>query len=668
MNILQQGKLVNTPVGQLIISAAVIDDMIALIILSQLKALSGPVQVTELVVPIVSAFLFLGLGGYLAIAWAPTLFEMLILKRVKKENRGQAELGIMLTLLIVLMPATYYAKASFLMGAFLAGLSFCKSHDLHVIFGAQFKRILQWLMRIFFAASIGFQVPITSFGSGKVIWQALVLCFSFSGKVAVGFLVPNFSHVKRFTESHLRDCLITGYSMAAEGEFAFVIAVFAVSAGIIDIELYAAIVLAVLLSTIVPPFLLRFTIAYYKKKAEAKINEAAEDALNKSMHAIKRNNLLGKDIPQKDLEAGNINDTMVFFCIQTKSQTTWGLMGKLMGSVHELGLEMIDHRSWHPPRRNTLINEIYVKDRFESGTIGQERIDEIGKGIAETIRQNAAKIKVSRWYPGVLQQIKEIEEVDPGHHRHVEKRMLTKEGNTMTTGDITKAIMDEAAEELQLHNIISENDLDRSLSTSGGPEELVKQFEDGHVDMKLSDKNHHHIETTSYTPIAGGDLFDKNEDADHNTDASEGLMCTLTRGGETFQIRIADGTFERIRSGYGSEFVGDDFIAVKSSDVPDRHRLEGFIRTKSSLGTVTEDTIVEDKKHFGKHNSYTFDGEENSPKRGGKLIDAVDDLNQSLHAAANYLKDAKKSSKVAEAADDLLNRSMHTAANYLKKK
>ena len=41
MNILQQGKLVNTPVGQLIISAAVIDDMIALIILSQLKALSG---------------------------------------------------------------------------------------------------------------------------------------------------------------------------------------------------------------------------------------------------------------------------------------------------------------------------------------------------------------------------------------------------------------------------------------------------------------------------------------------------------------------------------------------------------------------------------------------------------------------------------------------------
>ena len=107
---------------------------------------------------------------------------------------------------------------------------------------------------------------------------------------------------------------------------------------------------------------------------------------------------------------------------------------------------------------------------------------------------------------------------------------------------------------------------------------------------------------------------------------------------------------------------------MKSSDVPDRHRLEGFIRTKSSLGIVTEDTIVEDKKHFGKYNSYTFDGEENSPKRGGKLIDAVDDLNQSLHAAANYLKDAKKSSKVAEAADDLLNRSMHKAANYLKKK
>lgn len=41
MNILKQGKIINTPTGQLIVAAAIIDDMIALIILSQLGGLVG---------------------------------------------------------------------------------------------------------------------------------------------------------------------------------------------------------------------------------------------------------------------------------------------------------------------------------------------------------------------------------------------------------------------------------------------------------------------------------------------------------------------------------------------------------------------------------------------------------------------------------------------------
>jgi Kef-type K+ transport system membrane component KefB len=109
-------------------------------------------------------------------------------------------------------------------------------------------------MRIFFAASIGFQVPIKDFGNGVVIWQGLVFTAALIGKIAVGFMVPNFNQTERFTGSHLRDCLIVAFSMAAEGEFAFVIAVFNVDSGLISKDIYASIVLAVLLSTIVPPF------------------------------------------------------------------------------------------------------------------------------------------------------------------------------------------------------------------------------------------------------------------------------------------------------------------------------------------------------------------------------------------------------------------------------
>ena len=58
MNILRQGKIVNTPAGQLIASAVVINNMIALVILSQLRALAGEVT-PAIATPNVSALGFL---------------------------------------------------------------------------------------------------------------------------------------------------------------------------------------------------------------------------------------------------------------------------------------------------------------------------------------------------------------------------------------------------------------------------------------------------------------------------------------------------------------------------------------------------------------------------------------------------------------------------------
>jgi Kef-type K+ transport system membrane component KefB len=144
-----------SPVGQLIISAAVIDDMIALVVLSQLRALTGTITAAGILIPVVSALLFLVGGGYLAIFVLPGLIQKYILVRIPEEYHARTELTIMLGMLIALMPATFYAKASFLMGAFVAGLTFCSSHGLHRIFVAQFKLVMQWLMSIFFAASIG---------------------------------------------------------------------------------------------------------------------------------------------------------------------------------------------------------------------------------------------------------------------------------------------------------------------------------------------------------------------------------------------------------------------------------------------------------------------------------------------------------------------------------
>jgi Kef-type K+ transport system membrane component KefB len=391
MNILRSGKIINTPTGQLIVAAAIIDDMIALIILSQLGGLVGEITVLGVLIPIISALCFLVIGGYLALFVLPGILDKFIFKEgMSAEKHGKLALTIMLGLVIGLMQATHHTKASHLMGAFIAGLVFCTDHDLHVTFVSQFKRVLQWLMRIFFASTIGFQVPVKKFANGTVIWQGLVFTLALLGKLGVGFLVPNFTQSKNYTGNHLRDCLIVGCSMAAEGEFAFVIAAFSVDKGLIGEDLYSSIVLAILLSTIIAPFSLRFTISYFNKRALAEV-EMAE----------------AMQSPTASLADGILEGTTVFFCINTTSHAAWGTLPSLMRSLFELDLEVIDHRSWHSKFEDTVINEVYAKGVMGVGMDIQSIIEKVQMAVKESISQEDSLISVTRWIPGAVAEMVE---------------------------------------------------------------------------------------------------------------------------------------------------------------------------------------------------------------------------------------------------------------------
>lgn len=638
MNILRQGKIINTPVGQLIVSAAVIDDMIALIILSLLSALAGPVSVADLVIPVVSAFLFLGLGGYLALTWFPRLFHRYVLAKVRaEEKRAPIELAVMLGLLLGLMPATYYAKASFLMGAFLAGLAFCRSNDLHHIFVRQFKRLLQWLMRIFFAASIGFQVPIRNFGDGTVIWQGLVFCVALLGKIFTGFIVPNFNQTQRFTDVHLRDCLVTGFSMAAEGEFAFVIAVFAVDSGIISINLYASIVLAVLLSTIIPPFALRFTISHYNKKAEERVAKAAKEEFQGEDASLRGDK-------EQQLREGIKNDTTVFLCIQTQSTSTWGLLTKLMSTMQRLGVEVIDHRSWHPRGVDTtLVNEVFVKDNLRGAKVREDgqirtlddRVEEIQQALQKTINQEGAKVKVSRWFPGVLQEIKE------------ETEEVTSTKRTTKRLSVTETIMKEAAVELEKRkerqtHATKAKTVEEILAEQEGrpmpvvPQESLRNLEaglgaaavgggatGGEAEAGVRRRPRRVRQKMRSTPVVGGGLFDTPGDradsapqksmADFRKDVEEnkkagkkpsfkmpqssGQAAEIIVNGEAYKIRISPMTLQRIKSGYSGQQVEDGSIKIDPKDVPIEYRLAGFVRNDQALATVTEEKEMDESTH-----------------------------------------------------------------------
>lgn len=156
---------------------------------------------------------------------------------------------------------------------------------------------------------------------------------------------------------------------------------------LISTELYASIVLAVLLSTIIPPFCLRFTISHYNKKAEKAIAAAAQAELER---------LEGTTKSEADLVEAIKKHSTFFLCIQTQSESSWGLMHKIMNAMQKLGLDIIDHRSWHPRGINTtLVNEIYCKGNIDPDVLmnGDEsdvmetKIAEVKTKLLEAIDQ-----------------------------------------------------------------------------------------------------------------------------------------------------------------------------------------------------------------------------------------------------------------------------------------
>jgi len=85
LNVLKKAKILNTPTGQLIIAAVILDDVMALIILTEIQALSEPTVMGILLSLIVSPVLIV-LIGYMAISWIPRRTKKLM-NRVPKDSR-----------------------------------------------------------------------------------------------------------------------------------------------------------------------------------------------------------------------------------------------------------------------------------------------------------------------------------------------------------------------------------------------------------------------------------------------------------------------------------------------------------------------------------------------------------------------------------------------------
>jgi len=205
-------------------------------------------------------------------------------------------------------------------------------------------QLMTWLLRVFFSASIGFQIPVKQFGDPFVIGWGFILYLCVAAKLPLALYVPQFEDVKKGASYNpfLRDRIITALAMTCRGEFSFIIAAFALGEGLFNAKMYAAIVWAVLLSCISSPFMLLNLIKYFNKK---QLDYLA------STNPVK----MAKD---------SDGDTPLFLHIKARAPAFGGMQEKFRKIVNELGLEVVQRRTNRDGRglNATVQTDLYVRD------------------------------------------------------------------------------------------------------------------------------------------------------------------------------------------------------------------------------------------------------------------------------------------------------------------
>jgi hypothetical protein len=400
---------------------------------------------------------------------------------------------------------------------------------------------------------------------------------------------------------------------------------------LIDPDLYASVVLAVLISTIIPPFCLRFTISYYNRKGEQAVESAAkEEAVRKHDLNAGTQASLAVSTGEAALVAGIKNQTDVFLCIQTQSESKWGLLIKLMNLMAKKGLDVIDHRAWSPRGINTtLVNEIYARStlKVKNDQSTEEALDELiadlQKSIENVIAQEDAKVKVQRWYPGVVEEI--VEEVNEKQHKNVRQRLL-KEATSIL--ERKQNIQTTATQAKTLEDILGgggdvAGDVEQPAPPAGeAPSGTVADSEAGGTTAAFAgipDSGTGPSTTQSRprrrvrckmrsTPVVGGGLFGetiearsgrevdnrisnmsrkKQEDLSWDKTKAAGVPAEITINGEVFHIRVSRDTYQDLKRGRagagqtdsrGIPLAGIEITA--RDDAPVVQRLHGFVRNQ----------------------------------------------------------------------------------------
>lgn len=260
LRVLQDIKKQNSNEAQIIVGAAVVDDIIGIVLLALLYefSISGEVNLWNAGKVLVFIVLFFFLSPVLA------KIASEIIKKWDEKCTIPGLLPTTIVSLILLFAWTAHALgAPELLGGFAAGLAlsrqfsfpfktfFHESKDFSHRVEKQMKPIIHLFTPIFFV-SIGLSLNLKDLDwSSTFIWMlsGSLLLAAIVGKLVCGFFVRGET---RLTQ------LIIGTAMIPRGEVGLIFAAIALEAGVFKDDVYTAIILVITVTTFIAPFCLRW--------------------------------------------------------------------------------------------------------------------------------------------------------------------------------------------------------------------------------------------------------------------------------------------------------------------------------------------------------------------------------------------------------------------------
>ncbi len=232
--------------SRIILAAAVIDDVLGLLILALVSSLAkGKVNVLELAL---TATLAIGFT-LIVVKWGTKTMQRLVPHVDEKLRGGEAQFAMAMILLFALSVLAVYAGVAAIIGAFLAGMVLAESvgHRVHDL-----AQGVTELLVPFFLAGIGLHFSLSALSNWSTVTLAgvILLAAMLSKFIGCGLGAYRLGWA---------DASRVGVGMIPRGEVGMVVAQIGQSLGVIGEHVYAVVVLMSVATTLVAPPLIKLT-------------------------------------------------------------------------------------------------------------------------------------------------------------------------------------------------------------------------------------------------------------------------------------------------------------------------------------------------------------------------------------------------------------------------